>query len=760
MAAPVSVRAAKAVTRRIQACGSADDLAALLARSRRDINPIHTAAALTLLVRLQAQGHVPRQGGGVDAGRPPWQQEPPDSALQAQQPEPYHASAPDGGHQQDKQQQQQQQQDAERLSGPEAHHHHSGGAGNHSTPLGAAALGGTAAGAVERVTQLCLANLAASGPAAAAEAAAAFGPRELSTVLWALARLDVTPPPGAWPPLLERLLVLAQGGVLSPRDASTAVWALGRLQLPAASPLKGGWLPELLAALLPAVAAYPPRSLLVLMLGLARLGAAPLGPSESARLLAASGAALGSLRGRELTLALWATAAALQLRPPADWMAAWLRAAMRVMPEMTAAELTTTCVSLAHARYRPPPGWASRLAGQLYWTADQFEGRQLVTVGWALGRLGIRVPGELAVRLLGYAAIKLAAATNCSGGADNVEDGHGGPSSFAAVGGDSAAQQAAVLGRDGGVDGAAGGGDGRGGGDGGGTAPLVLGDGGSAPAPRDVALLLHAHTALRVPLEAVRGGPHLHWRLLRGALPAAGPHELTVCAWALAAQGYELRREGGLDLLSCRLAQLAPTMGPQALAVSAWALAKLADGGGGGTRGGARAWQQDRPRSLGGSDESGGRSGWDASGGAGGGSGRRCAAGAAADAWVAPVVARSVLMMGAFGERELCALLTALNLAAVAPPPEWAAAAGGRLRALAPRLGGPGVVKALDALHGLGVVPSGPLLAMLAARVEALEAARGLSPASIAHCQRHLAALNARKDAALRRVRGSAAGLD
>ncbi|KAI8463473.1 MAG: hypothetical protein J3K34DRAFT_462419 [Monoraphidium minutum] len=763
---PTAPRRAKALVYHIARTACADDLAALLAARRADVNPIHVAAALTRLVRLQAEAQGTGAAVAAAAAAPPpgatgGSVAAPTGSTSGMQG----AASEEAWPLQSEQRDSQWAPHASTAAAAEAAAAPPWASAHAASPPGAAAESGT-----RRVVELCLEGAVAeaaaasvrggAGAAAAADAgdaaprrpagplaattAAALGPRELSTVLWALGRLGEPPSPAAWPPLLRRLLALAESGGLPPRDAGAAVWALGRLR----APLPAGWLPRLLAALLPGAAGFPPRPLALLLLGLGQLGPWPPGAPHPGPLLAASAAALGGMPPRDVSLVLWAVLPALRLRPPGDWMAAWLRAALRSLPEMTAAEITAACASLARGGFRPPPAWARRLAGQLYWTADQFEGRQLAAVGWALGRMGVAVPAELGVRLLGYAALKLAAGLAAGGG------GGGGSGDNGGSGDEEASGSSSGWGDEGG------GGGGGGGAWAGGGSGVAGGAPPAPPSPLDVSLLLHAHAVLGLPLEGVPGGPELHWRLLQAALPAADGRALAVCLWALAAQGYRLQRgERGAAPLGRRLAELAPTMGPQALAISVWALARLELGGersgGGGERERGRrddergrGAQQARRRSGGGD---GGEHERGSSGERGGG---ECGA-----PWVAAALARSGELMASFGEAELCALLAGLAAARAGPPvPEWSAAAGARLRALAPCLGGRGAVKALAGLAALRVTPSGALLAALAGRVEALEAGRGLSPATLAHCQRHLAALRARRAAALARVGAGGGG--
>ena len=756
---------------RIRQCGGAGELAELLARRRRHLNAIHVAAALTRLVRLREEQRQQWQ-------RPQEQQE--------QQEQEWR------GH---------EQALLPLLLEP--------GAADAAAPTAAAAAAqaATMAGGERAVVRACLDAMLAptsarGGPGGTGgdgsggdgggghdAAIEAIGARELATALWALARLGWRLTPAEAGALTGRALALAEGGALQPLDAAMALPALARLRLEQQQGGGGGeplvldaeWRRRLVRALLPALPGYPPRALAATLHGLARCGPWPAAPEEAAPLLAALARRLPAMPPRDVAVALWAVAAGLRLRPPPELAAAWLRAALRALPEMSGRELVAATVALARGGVRPSRAWLARLHGQLYWTADQFGGGELAAVAWSLGRVQARVPPELARRLLGYAALRLAQrAAEASGpdwGRSQQQDGSSSSSNRSSN--SSSSSHGAHLETT--------------------TASGVGGeqeDGTAGPAPprtaaparaREVALLLTAHAAARLPLEAVPGGPDLHWRLLAWALPAASARAFGECAWALATMGYSLAPSssggdgdsssgGGLHAFAARLAEAAGEMGPQTLALSAWAVAKL------GSRGGAREQQQQQQQSAAGDgsdsgsgdgdgnvDDDSGGGGTSAALQSGGGLKQRRAAPrqgarpvwARDEPWVAAVVARSAALLPAMGHRELCALATGLALARAgtptaprAPPPPptaWSAALCRRLLELAPALPGPALVKALTSLARLGVAPPARLLAALAARLEALEAQRGLSPKSAAAAQLSVRVLE-------RRLLGAAGG--
>jgi len=610
---------------------------------------------------------------------------------------------------------------------------------------GRAAAAAAAAAAVQAVVSRCIAHIAAACDRQTASVSR-IRPRELSTSLWALARLDSTtpPPPAVWSQLLS--YAQSSGSGLSPHDASITTWALAQLK----TPPPPGWMEQWVMSLLPAVGTYPARSLIVLLQALAQLGRWPLPPAAAAPLLTASSAVMSSLSSRDVAMLLWSVTAGLRLQPPTQWMAGWLRASLRTVPDMTANELTAACVALAQGRFRPPAGWMKRLHGQLYWTADQFEGPELAAVAWALGRLQASTPVELSQRLLGYGVIKLAELSKPEG--DSVDshggggDGGGGPSNHSSTPSGSSSSSTSTT-----------------------TSSSSSSTTTTTPPPltREVALLLHAHATLRLPLEGVPGGPELHWHLLRTALPQSGPQAFAMCMWSLATQGYRLQWQGGLDLLAARLTQLAPSMTPSGLSISAWAMARLGAAGGaaGGRRstqwrsahsngGRGRHWQRQSSRQP--ADDEEEEEAEEGRGQEGSSSTTDHQAAATEDepdkAWVQAVVARSQQLMAQTDARELSALLVAFKLLRATPPIEWTAAAGGRLTALAPTMPGRAVVKALDALAALRIVPSRRLLAALSARVEVVEVERGLSFTTLDHCQRHLAALQTLQAAAMQRV--------
>eukprot|EP00775_Hariotina_reticulata_P002334 gene2334-2642_t len=221
---------------------------------------------------------------------------------------------------------------------------------------------------------------------------------ELSTWLWALARLDIQLQPMCnWVPVLD--CILAASSSFSPRDMSLLVWALQRLR----PRMPSGWLQQVLDMQTAVLPAYPRRSLLMLLYGMVRLRA-QLPSSCHMPMLMALQPELNKLKSSELSSLMWSLSL-LRVQPSTAFMHSALVANARRLSEASCADLAALVSAIGRLGFVPPGRWLLALYDQLFWTADQLQLRQLAHLLWALGKLklGSTVPFELLERLLTFA---------------------------------------------------------------------------------------------------------------------------------------------------------------------------------------------------------------------------------------------------------------------------------------------------------------------------------------------------------------------
>lgn len=229
-----------------------------------------------------------------------------------------------------------------------------------------------------------------------------FRSRDLSTVLWALARLKMPLEATQLQVFLDA--VFEQCSSFNPQDICLTLWALQRLQ----APITQHWLHHVLDQQSKQLETYMPRELALSAYAVARTGQPAL-TSWTTALLAASERHLNNCPARDLSTLLWSVSklgmSASNMRP---WLHKWLQASQAQLPDFASAELSAAVVALSCLSCRPPRAWLRRLYGQLYWTADQFELQQITAIIASLARLGCVPPAELMDRLLAFAGLKLA----------------------------------------------------------------------------------------------------------------------------------------------------------------------------------------------------------------------------------------------------------------------------------------------------------------------------------------------------------------
>jgi hypothetical protein len=243
-------------------------------------------------------------------------------------------------------------------------------------------------------------------------------PQDVANALWALASLQLMPPPELRTALLARVQEL--GSSMSPLDAGMVVWATARLRL-APPP---AWLDELLLRQLaqPGWAAAPPRPTVMCLVACAVLRHRPpvrwlrsvlhllhddlqllpqlLAPphdgaaaaaddsSNSSSSNSSSSRSVSRHSSQDLANTLWALAV-LGVRPHAPWMSSFLLASAAAAPTASPQELTNTLWALARLRTAPDAAWLAAFDAASVGALQQFSAQGLADALAAQVHLGL-----------------------------------------------------------------------------------------------------------------------------------------------------------------------------------------------------------------------------------------------------------------------------------------------------------------------------------------------------------------------------------
>lgn len=181
--------------------------------------------------------------------------------------------------------------------------------------------------------------------------------RQLSSLLWALAKLDARVAAPA-----SSLLVYeatAQMPAMTNKEFSQSIWALAKL----------------LTTPAPGTAPAP-----------ARRPAPPPAPFVE-RLWQQAHLRSGRLAPGESTLLLWAVSR-LGLDPPPRWLAGELAAEQRALPSYRADQLSNTVVALARMGRAPPAAWMAAFESSSEARLGEFGLQEIVNVLWAFTAFG------------------------------------------------------------------------------------------------------------------------------------------------------------------------------------------------------------------------------------------------------------------------------------------------------------------------------------------------------------------------------------
>lgn len=220
------------------------------------------------------------------------------------------------------------------------------------------------------------------------------GGRELSGILWAVAKLKV--------PVSTATLDLACNAFLlrsshaSPRDWAMILWAAAQLcQGP-----QNAWLSALFADLQPRLSHFPVRDLCIALYSLAKLRATAL-PCFQEQLKGLTRKAVRSSNCQDVANVIWALCW-FKVRLDPVLMQDLVQHTYRQLEYFSAEELAAVIVVAAKQRWRLPPKWLRTFYGQVYWTCNQFREGMLVTVLWSLVAVDSHVPLDFTDRVLGY----------------------------------------------------------------------------------------------------------------------------------------------------------------------------------------------------------------------------------------------------------------------------------------------------------------------------------------------------------------------
>lgn len=215
--------------------------------------------------------------------------------------------------------------------------------------------------------------------------AGAGSAQDVSMALWAAAKLGMQPPPGWLDAMAGALLQRLDSS--QPQTLANSAWALASLQHDPGDEWLGA-VAGRAAALMPQ---FSEQGLSSLVWALARLGAGQhctAGSRLLAEVLQQAAVQLPSMSPQAASMLLWALAT-MDITPPQPWLAAYHAATAPRLRQWASQDLSLSIWAHARLRVRPPAGWHAAFAAASASRLPSASAQELANMVWGLAKLGL-----------------------------------------------------------------------------------------------------------------------------------------------------------------------------------------------------------------------------------------------------------------------------------------------------------------------------------------------------------------------------------